>query len=201
MSLEKLLEKIRADGRAEAEAMLAEARAEAARIKAEGEARGGQIRLAQIEEAERAANRDKLRLLGDARMAARMRLLGAKRELLDEVVETARRSIEELSEAEYRAWLKSLLLGGAASGNEELLPAAKDRRLFTKEFLAEINRELKKKGLAGRVSLSPEDSRARRGCILREGGIETDLSVDSLLAQTFDEMEGQLIEILFGAAE
>ncbi len=198
MSLEKLLEKIQADGATEAEAILAQARDEAGRIKREAAEESEAIRQAQVKDAELLARRHQLRIMSAARMSARMRVLEVKRELLDQVaVETAAK-IEKMTDEVYRAWLKDLLLESIRTGREELLPAAVDRSLLDAKFLAEINEALQASGREGRVTVSAQDSRSVLGIVLREGGIETDLSVAALLAQAFEAGESELAKILFG---
>ncbi len=197
MSLEKLLDKIRSDGRAEAEAILAEAHAEAGRIEAEALDAAGEIRLEQRAKARRSAERESMRILSNARSTARMTVLATKRGILARVVDTARNRIEQLPDAEYRAWLKTLLLSGARSGNEEIQPAAADRHFLDAKFLAEVNEELAGRGLAGNLRMSPDDARAARGCVMREGGVEINLSVDILLQQAFQDTEDELAGVLF----
>lgn len=197
MSLEKLLDKIKSGGIAEAEAILAEARAEARRIEEEAGARAAEVRLEQIAEARRSAERESMRRASNARNSARIAVLAAKQEMLARVVEAARERIEKLPGPEYRAWLKRLLLENARSGDEEIMPAAADRHLFDAEFMGEVNKELNRRGLQGNLRLSPGDARAARGCVMRLGGVEINLSVDILVKQAFQDVEDELAGILF----
>ncbi len=200
MSLEKLLEKIRSDSQAEADGVLAVARAEAARMEAEASNAADNIQSEQITKARNMAKRESMRILSNARSAARMTVLAAKRDMLARIMESARARIEQLSDPDYRAWLKDLLLAGARSGNEEILPAATDRHLFDAKFLREVNNELTGRGLAGTLKLSADDARAARGCVIREAGVEINLSVDILLAQAFRDTEDELAGLVFKGA-
>jgi V/A-type H+-transporting ATPase subunit E len=197
MSLEKLLDKIKSDGIAEAEAILAEARTEARRIEEETAVRARDIHLEQFAAARRSAERESMRRVSNARSSARIAVLAAKQEMLARVVEAARERLEKLSDAEYRAWLKVLVLESALSGREEIVPAVADRPLFDTEFMAEVNKELAQRGLQGNLRLSADDARAARGCVIREGGVEINLSVDILLKQAFQDTEDELAGILF----
>ncbi len=197
MSLEKLLEKIKSDSQAEADAILAEARAAAARVEAEASNAAGNVRSQQKAKARNAAERESMRIISNARSAARMKVLAAKRDILTRIMEGARARIEQVSDADYRAWLRGLLLAGARSGNEEILPAALDRHLFDAKFLREVNKELTSRGLAGNLKLSADDARGARGCVMREAGVEINLSVDILLAQAFQDAEDELASLIF----
>ncbi len=197
MSLEKLLAKIITDAEAEAEAILTDARAEVARMERESAAKAEELRLEQLEEARRSAEKERMRVLSNARISARMRILAVKRELLDEVAKTAGQRIEQLSDAEFHAWFKGLLLANAQSGREELRPAKVDRQRFSGKLLSEVNQELRKLGLEGKLEISPVDASVIRGCVLREGEVETILGVEILVKKAFEEREDELARILF----
>ncbi len=197
MSLKKLLEKILADGRAEAEAILAEARAEAERLGREESAKAEEIRLEQVAAARRAAEGEAMRLISNARSSARLDALAAKRQIMELTLEAARERMENLPGAEYAEWMKRQILSGLQSGREDIVPAAADRALFTEAFVSELNRESAARGLEANLRLSGEDTRAARGCVLREGGVETNLTLDTLLQQAFKEAEDELADFLF----
>ncbi len=197
MSLENLLEKIRSEGRAEAEAILAQSRAETRLIEDDAKERAGEIRQHQLAEARRAAENEARRLTSNARSAARLELLAAKREFLERVQHEARTRVVGLSAPAYAKWLKGQLLAAVRSGTEEIVPAASDRHVFDKDFLDEVNRELVARGIGGNLRLAAEDARVDRGCILREGGVEWNLSLDILLAQAFTQAEDELAGMLF----
>lgn len=89
MSLEKILDKILEEARSEAEQILTESRQKAEEITKSARKQGKMQAEAILEQADRQANLEASRLVTQARLEKRIRLLGSKKALIDEVLEKA----------------------------------------------------------------------------------------------------------------
>lgn len=195
MPLDDIIRKIGEDARAEADSLLSVARAEAEGIvqKAQKEAEALRAELKQKSEkrAEEHANRIKI-LAG---LEERKDILREKKRLIDDAFAKAEERIRSFAPEEQRQFLKPLVLGAVESGNEEIIPPASQREIYTKAFLDSINKEL---GARGNLRLSEENGEFAGGFILREGKKEVNQTLKSLINHYSDRLEPQIAAILFG---
>jgi vacuolar-type H+-ATPase subunit E/Vma4 len=89
MSLEKILDKIIDDAKAEADKILVESRGRAEKIKEEAEKKVSELAEALTEEAERQGHLEASRLITQARLETKINILSLKKELIMEVIEKA----------------------------------------------------------------------------------------------------------------
>lgn len=89
MSLEKILDKIIDDAKAEADKILKESRGKAEKIKEEAEKKASKLAEALLEEAERQGHLEASRLITQARLETKINILSLKKELVQEVMEKA----------------------------------------------------------------------------------------------------------------
>lgn len=89
MSLEKILDKIIDDAKAEADKILKESRGKAEKIKEEAEMKASKLAEALLEEAERQGHLEASRLITQARLETKINILSLKKELVQEVMEKA----------------------------------------------------------------------------------------------------------------
>lgn len=86
MSLEKIVEKIINDARAEAGRITQESQKKAAEIKETAQEEASRLAAALVEEAQRKANLEASRLITQARLEKRIHLLSRKKELIEEIL-------------------------------------------------------------------------------------------------------------------
>jgi vacuolar-type H+-ATPase subunit H len=89
MSLEKIIDKILDDARAEAEQIRAESLQKAANIREEAKRHAGELAGALLREAERKARLEAGRVVTQVRLEGRLERLAAKKSLITEVLEKA----------------------------------------------------------------------------------------------------------------
>jgi len=89
MSLEKILEKILDDARAEADKIILESQKKAAEIKEKADRAAVELADALLKEAEKKGHLEASRLLTQARLEKKINILSCKKELIDEVLERA----------------------------------------------------------------------------------------------------------------
>jgi vacuolar-type H+-ATPase subunit E/Vma4 len=89
MSLEKILERISHDAQAEVNKIISESKKKAKEIKDAAQKEADGLAAALIEEAERKARLEASRLLTQARLDKRIKILSWKKELIEEILEKA----------------------------------------------------------------------------------------------------------------
>ena len=182
---EKEASKIRkeADNKAEEFIKEAQGETEATRAKSLGEAK------------EQAVNEQK-RLLALARLGAKKTILSEKRQAVEAAYNKAEALLASLPQDKYRQFLKRTLLR-EATGNEEIIVALGDKDYFNQAFIDEVNAELRKSGKGGNLAVSSEVRKIKGGFILKSGGIEVDSSLDTLVNSYREDLEAEVVKILF----
>ena len=190
--LNKINERIRQEGQAEADAILAEAgkRIEVAQA-------GFRDQVTQLS-ADAALRRERAyaerleRLRGSADMERRQLLLSAKQGCIDEAFARAADALRALPRAEYAALLATLA-ARSGEGTEEIVLSAADRAAIGQDVVRAANE--KRPGAA--FTLSEETRELGGGLILKRGKVETNCSFETQLHQLRQEMASDVASILF----
>ena len=157
------------------------------------------------EQATLAANGTKTQLSEDlvarqkrmAEMEARKSVLALKQEMVAAVFEEARRELSGLPGEEYVAFLAKMASEAASSGTEELLLNERDKAASGKAVCKAANALLTAKGMHGGLTLSEDTADIAGGLILRQGGIEVNCAVDTLIEQQRGSLSAQVAAELF----
>ena len=197
MSVEKIVEKILTDAKAEAERILEEARREADRIRAQGEQEALAAQQPILRGAEMEAQRRRLMHLSLAQLEARNKILAARRQALDQVFAEAAKRLAALKDQEYWEFLRRLLIQAAETGEEEILLSPQDRARLNANFLESVNAELIKMGKKGALRIAQENRDLSGGFVLRGQGYEANVSLSVLLRQAKESLESEVASILF----
>ncbi len=89
MSLESILDKIGREAQAEREGIIRESREKAEQLRSEAELEAGELSQRLLKESAREAELEAHRLVTQARLQKRLRLLSLKKELVDKVLDQA----------------------------------------------------------------------------------------------------------------
>ena len=194
--IEKISARILADAEAEAAAIRGQAEEKAAQIAADYDKKiaAEQQRLSAEAEAAKQLERDQ----GVARMAARRQLLETKQALVDKAFRQAEQQLRSLPQAEYEALCAHLACGASTSGCEELIFSAEDRERVGAAVTAKANELLQKAGKPAQLTLSAETRPIRGGVVLKNGLIETNCSLGTLVDGLRPELSGKVAARLFG---
>ena len=173
--------------------ILADAEAEAAAIRGQAEEKAAQI----------AADYDKKIAAEQQRLsaeveAARRQLLETKQALVDKAFRQAEQQLRSLPQAEYEALCAHLACGASTSGCEELIFSAEDRERVGAAVTAKANELLQKAGKPAQLTLSAETRPIRGGVVLKNGLIETNCSLGTLVDGLRPELSGKVAARLFG---
>ena len=216
--LEKITERILADAKERARAILEEAQSDCRTAAAEYAARADAIR----EEITERAMQEGEHLIARARSAAAMTrrniLLAAKAQMLDETFEAAAKEICDTDYGKYRELLVALLSCALleqakqeqqtqALGDEvtefdsfEVLMNEADCARFGESVIEGARRVTERRigaERAAKLRLSGECADIDGGLILRYGAVETNCSLSVLLREMRRELEDKISAILF----
>ncbi len=125
-------------------------------------------------------------------------LLREKWQIINDILESVRTRLTE-DQDRYRQFLKVTILHGVEYGDEEIIVSPKDRELFDKKMISEINREAGEKlGAKTSLALADETRDTGGGVILRSGRIEFNGTVDQVLAKIEETNRVEMVRMLFG---
>ncbi len=149
--------------------------------------RQGREKLEQkVQRAERAAKLD-----------AKKDILSVKQEMVSAAYEKARQLILALPEEKYVAFLARQAGTAALTGREEIILSPEDRKALGEKLLAAANAAAAKRGLPGTLKLSQETRPIRGGLVLREGDIEVNCTLESLLELSRGSLDAEVARTLF----
>ena len=190
--LEKITERIRRDGQAEADAILAGAGKRIETAQAGFNAQAAQMTA----DAEKKRQRDLAerleRLAGSADMERRQMLLSAKQACIDEAFAKAADALRALPRDEYIALLAKLAVDNG-TGDQELILAKADHDTVGQAVVAAANAA--KPGAS--FTLSDETRELGGGLVLKKGLVEINCAFDTTLRQLRQELASDVAHILF----
>ncbi|MDR1735881.1 MAG: hypothetical protein LBR85_03310 [Oscillospiraceae bacterium] len=197
--IERIIERIAGDARAEGEGKLAAARERADAMRRVSALTAEAQRQETVRKGETAAADRYERLVGMAETEARKKLLAVKQELIEEAFSRVTDALAAQSEEEKVAFLSALAAEGAVSGSEELVLTPADHTRFGKKVLENALAALKKAGKPAelRLSSSPRALEGGGGIVLRDGDIEINCSYGALVSAVKDDLTPEIAKILF----
>jgi len=201
MSFDDILKKITEDAEEEASRMMLEAEVRAGGIIEEAEKEASEKSRKDLLRAEAETEEERRRIMALERLEARRSLLMAKQEAVDEVYVKVLESLYNLSDDEYLGFVRRSVMETVETGEETLLISPNDRERITPEFLGQLNSELEKRGLPGSLKMEIVDSDLDGGVMLRGEGTEVNLTFAQILESIKEEVELEVIAILFPEQE
>jgi len=195
--IDKITSRITAEAESAAAAVMAEAESQAAGIRGEFEKKAKEVYDARMvagkQEIEQAAER----VRRGARLDAKKSILGLKQEMLMTAYDAAKAKIVNLPEEEYVAFLAQQAGKAAFSGKEEIILNAADLARVGDKVVAAANAVAKERGVNGGLTLSSVTREIAGGVILREGSVEINCSVESLLDMSHNRLDADVAAVLF----
>jgi len=195
MAVDDILKRIKADAEDAARKIVSEGQEAADAVSREALARVEVQKKELRARAEQRAQEDKNRITTLARLAARRELLNEKQAFIDRVFDEAGSRISGMETGEYRKFVASFLKSTVESGSEEVLIGEKETRI-DQAFLDSMSREA---GWSGGLKLAGERRAIKGGFILRDGRVETNCALETILRDARERLETEVASILFGS--
>jgi vacuolar-type H+-ATPase subunit E/Vma4 len=136
------------------------------------------------------------RLLREAEMEAKLRLLQTKQELIHHAFEQALPALLSLPAVEKIGIYQDLLLAVVEDGRETIAVSASERGLWAK-VIAQVNQELTRRGHRGELKLRNEPADIKGGFLLFSTTYEVDASLESILSDLEERYFPEVAGILF----
>ncbi|MFD3156405.1 V-type ATP synthase subunit E [Haloimpatiens sp. FM7330] len=196
-NLNNLVTKILDDAKHSADAIITDAKAKEKEIvdKKVNEANIEQKNI--VEKAKIESQSKKERIVSNAQLQVRNKKLDSKQQVIDKVFEKSLIELINLSKEQYLDFIKNSILALPIDGDEELIVKDEDKSKIDTEFLNDLNEQLKKNNKKGEIKLSDEVRNIKGGFILYKNGIEINNSFESLVTALRDELEYDVVKILF----
>lgn len=134
-----------------------------------------------------------------ARLEAKKNVLSMKQHLVSEAFELAKKKIAGMPDEDYINLFAKFAAEASVSGDEQVVLSRDDRSRVGKSLVEAANARLAELGKKSGLSLSDKTAEMSGGLILRQGDIETNCSVDTLLELSRGELAACVAEVLFGA--
>lgn len=197
MSLEELLERIERDAEEEAGRIesAAETRAEQIRDRAREEADAGYRE--KVDNGRESAESEKRRNIAIAHLEVRNDILSLKREMIQKAFDKALERLRNLPKEDYIDLLRDMLLDAVEEGDELVILSPDDRDRIGGELIEGANGALRERGQRADLKLADETRLIQGGFILRRGGVETNLSLGSVLEAKREKVESEVVSSLW----
>jgi len=197
MGIEQIVAKIIDEAREKAAVIRADFDAKVAEAERRWTEEQGTLRTEAETSTTAAAARERDRVVTAERLEMRKRRLALRRELVDEAFTKAREAFLALPETTYRPLLARFVAEATISGTEEVVLGSRDHQAFGKTVVNEANALLQRDGRKADLKLASEPGTHDAGAVLRQDRVQIRRTLDELLLETRERIEGRVAAILF----
>ena len=195
--IDKITSRILADAEAECAVVKKESDERCAAVRAENEKRAQDEYWRLVREGVKDTEQRVQRMDRTARLEAKKSVLNMKQEAVSRAFDLAKDKIAELPERDYVAFLAREAAEAAITGQEEVIFCERDRKSVGAKAVKAANELLAAKGMPGLLTLSDATRDMAGGLMLKQGDIEVNCTVDTLLDLTRDELAARVADVLF----
>ena len=195
--IDKISDRLVADAEAEIAALNAETKAKCDEIAAEYQQKAQEEYQSRMAEGVKAAETRLQRLGSAAEMEAKKSILAFKQEMVAKAFADASEKLANLPQEQYVQFLAAQAAAAASTGAEELIFNARDKAAVGEAVAKAANALLTQKGVKGALKVSDETRAISGGVIVRQGNIEVNCAVETLVQLRRSELASQVAEILF----
>jgi V/A-type H+/Na+-transporting ATPase subunit E len=180
---ETLAKKITDEAKAEAEKIIDKARDDLARLTKQVEKDGDQL-----------ANERYQNIVTLARVSGKNKVLGVRQKLVDDVFSQVLDRMKQLTGDKFRDFARNILSHHPPGEDTKLMVGSKMRDMIDRKFVDDLNNTLK---TPGKFILADPDRDFEYGFYLVTDWIEIDLTYNGIIRTVREEMEMDVINILF----
>lgn len=196
MNANAILEKLSADAKAQAAAILTDANDRAAAMRRASDEKIAEARKAMLTRADEEAALSKQRMLRMHELDEHKKQLAAKRAMMDRAFEAALAKLQSMPKEQARAYLTDVVVS-VADGDEQLVIGAERDAWFDADFVREANKALAASGKPDRLTVSSQRRSGMCGLALVKDMTEINCSFASLLASQRLALEAEVAKLLF----
>ena len=195
--IERISNRLVADAEAEIAALNEETKLRCEEIRAEYEKKAQEEYQSRMAEGVKAAETRMQRLGSAAEMEAKKAILAFKQEMVAKAFADAAEQLVNLPQEQYVKFLAAQAAKAADTGAEELIFNTRDAGTVGLAVAEAANALLEQRGVKGALTVSGETREISGGVIVRQGNIEVNCAVETLVQLRRSELASQVAEILF----
>lgn len=195
--IDRITERIEADAREQAKAIIAEAEQRCAEIRKENENKAQERYWELIRSGTKDCESKLERRKSAAEMDAKKSVLALKQDCVAEAFDMAKRRLSDMPEDGYAVFLARLAASAAVTGSEEIVLSARDKERSGKVILERANAAVAAKGLTPALTLAEDTREMCGGLVLRSGGVEDNCSIEALVEMLRGSMTAVVAHTLF----
>jgi len=197
MTIKDINEKIISDARIQADKIISQAEDNANDIIKKGKKEADNVKKVILYKINQEASLKKSKILTEANLEAKKTILLEKQKIMEDIFDKALESIAKLNSKDYLNFIKKLILDNIERGDETIFTGSLDKNKICKDFIEEINKELKAKDKKGELRLSTSYLPIKGGVVIGSGKIRKNISLEFLLKKIREELEIQISKDLF----
>ena len=195
--INKITAKLNADAQKEIDAVLQEADRKCAVIRKEYSQKADEAYKRAYENGARAVE-DRVQRLGSAaEMEAKKATLAFKQEMVSQAFDRAVTMIRDMPRKEYIAFLSNQAVKASGGKDSVLVFNPRDRDELGERVAKSAQTQLSKQGTPCTLTVAEDTRDIPGGLIVRQGDIEMNCAVDTLVHLARGELSAQVAEILF----
>lgn len=137
------------------------------------------------------------KIITEANLEAKKDILFAKQTIIDGIFNSALEKIINLDDKQYCNFIKRIILDNIEKGDEILFINSLDKEKISKDFVQEINRELKAKGKRGDLKLSPSYLQIKGGVVIGSNNIRKNSSLEIIFKKAREKLAIKISRYLF----
>lgn len=196
-NIDKITEKIAAGSRAEGDEILKEAKSKADEIIDEAKKKAEALRAEMVDRGERDAERERQRIIANAKLQSRKSRLAAREEVIKEAFKRAEDRLKELGSGnQYSSVLAALIKEAQAvvGGDIEVLARESDLKVLTTEYLKKLSADTN-----SRIELSSSTIDTIGGAIVRakDGKVEVNNTIEMRMERMVGDLRPKVASALF----
>jgi len=197
MTIKDINEKIVSNAKIQANKIIAEAEDNANNIIKKSEKEADNVKKVILYKINQEASLKRNKILTEANLEAKKTILLEKQKIMEDVFDKALESIAKLNSKDYLNFIKKMILDNIESGDETIFTGSLDKDKISKDFIKEINKELKVKDKMGELRLSTSYLPIKGGVVIGSDKIRKNISLEFLLTKIREELEIQISKDLF----
>jgi len=195
--VEELIRQLLADAERECAEIRAQAEVECQTVAERYGKEAEEVYWARATAGRRAADQKTACMVNIATMEARKHILTLRQVLVGQAFDTAIQRILDLPEEQYVDLLASFTVQAVRTGREQLIFSPRDRRDYGKRVTIQANEALSAAGREAGLTMSEETREILGGVIVTGGQVDTNCSLEALVAARRRELTAAVAETLF----
>ena len=193
--IDNIVNQILQEAAQKAEGLIAQGQEKAGEIAKQAQAEADKLKETSLQAARKGVKDLEERAKSQSALRRRQALLGAKQEIIDEIIDKAYKKLETQDDAEYFSMVAALAEKAARSGDGEICFNSEDLERIPADFAAKLDKIAAAKGGSLKISKSP--AKIRSGFILSYGGIEENCTLDAIFAEKKEALRDLVNSILW----